>query len=267
MRPSEISKLLDEYGVRPTKSKGQNFLIDERVALREIEYANITSDDIVLEIGPGLGILTRLAMERAGRVIAVERDHGLCEFLRTTLPDLELIEGDALRVEFPPFDRMISNLPYSISSPIIFRILEHNFTSGVIMVQKEFGERMAASAGEEGYCRLSVNTYYRASCELLEVVPRTRFWPEPEVDSCIMRITPRKSPFRVKNERLFLALVDTLFQHRRKKIGTTLRKTGFASRDKIYSLPFIDERVEKLSPEEIADLANALSDETDNSES
>jgi len=259
MRPSEIAGILSRYSVRPSKTRGQNFLLDERVALREVEYASISDEEVVLEVGPGLGVLTELALERAKRVIAIESDAGLCQFLRERFPDLELIEGDALRVGFPPFDRFLSNLPYSISSPLIFKLLDHRFDTGVIMVQKEFGERMVASPGTGSYSRLSVNVYYRAECEILETVPRSRFWPQPEVDSCIVRLVPREAPFYVEDESLFFALVDVLFQHRRKKIGTVLRRRGLVERGRVESLPFIEERVEGLSPEQIGELANAIS--------
>ena len=169
-----------------------------------------------------------------------------------------LLEGDALELEWPRFNRFISNLPYSISSPLIFKLLDYEFKRGVIMVQKEFAERMAAKAGSDDYSRLSVNAYYRAKCEILEHVPRSRFWPQPEVDSSVVLLEPRAAPFKVLNERFYLTLVNLLFQHRRKKISTILKITGQATKEVIPSLPYADLRVETLTPEQIGELADAI---------
>jgi 16S rRNA (adenine1518-N6/adenine1519-N6)-dimethyltransferase len=260
MTPTEVKALLAQYGISPTKSKGQNFLLDERVADREVEHLNIMPWDSVLEVGPGLGILTERVLRSAKRTVCIELDAGVSSYIKTRFgEEVELIQGDALEVELPTFDRFISNVPYSISSPLIFRILDRDFRRAVIMVQKEFADRMAAKAGSDDYSRLSVNTYYRAHCELLDHVPRSKFWPQPEVDSTVVSMEPRPPPFKVVNERFFLHLVNLLFQHRRKKIGTILKMTGQASKDTIPSLPYIERRVEELSPELIGELADAIS--------
>ena len=136
---------------------------------------------------------------------------------------MELIEGDALDVEWPTFDRFISNIPYSISSPLIFKLLDQDFKMAVIMVQKEFADRMVAKADTDDYSRLSVSVYYRAKAEMMEKVGRNRFWPEPEVDSAVVRLTPRPPPFIVRNERMFHRMVELFFQQRRKKISTILK--------------------------------------------
>lgn len=259
MTPSEVKALLAQYGISPMKSKGQNFLLDEGVADREIEYLTIMPGETVLEVGPGLGILTERVLALASRTVCIELDAGVAEYIRNRFGDeVELIKGDALEVEMPSFDRFISNIPYSISSPLIFRILEQNFRRAVIMVQKEFAERMAAKAGTDDYSRLSVNTYYKARCEILEHVPRSKFWPQPEVDSAVVSLVPRPPPFKVVNERFFLHLINMLFQHRRKKIGTILKMTGQVDKESIPNLPFTELRVEELSPEQIGELADAI---------
>lgn len=234
--------------------------MDERVADREVEHLGIAPGEVVLEVGPGLGILTERVLTLAARTVCVELDAGIAAYIKGRFGErVELIEGDALKVELPQFDRFISNIPYSISSPLIFRILENDFRRAVIMVQKEFADRMAAGAGSDDYSRLSVNTYYRARCELLDHVPRSKFWPQPEVDSTVISLEPRPPPFKVVNERFFLHLVNLLFQHRRKKIGTILKMTGQADKDSIPSLPYTERRVEELSPEMIGELADAIS--------
>jgi len=260
MTPSEVKALLAQYGISPTKSKGQNFLLDERLADCEVGHLGIVPGEVVLEVGPGLGILTERVVGLAARTVCVELDPGVSSYIRNRFGErVELIQGDALEVELPRFDRFISNMPYSISSPLIFRILEQDFRRAVIMVQKEFADRMAAEAGSDDYSRLSVSTYYRARCKLLDHVPRSKFWPQPEVDSTVVSLEPRPPPFEVFNERFFLHLVNLLFQHRRKKIGTILKMTGQARKESIPSLPYVERRVEELSPEMIGELADAIS--------
>jgi len=254
----ELRSLLERYGVRPSKSKGQNYLIDRRVAEREVEYLDINPQDRVLEVGPGFGILTSALLQRTQNVTAVELEEGAVNYLKEVHPQVNVIQGDFLKLQVPPFDLFISNVPYSISSPLIFHLLELDFERAVVMVQREFAERMAATAGEKEYSRLSVNVNYRAECRLMENVPRSRFWPEPEVDSTVVLLTPRPAPFKVMDEVHFMRLVDMLFQQRRKKIGTVLKMKRMipdGARDRI---PYMDERVERLSPRQIGELSDAL---------
>jgi 16S rRNA (adenine1518-N6/adenine1519-N6)-dimethyltransferase len=259
MNPSEIKEILAQLGASPSKGMGQNFLIDDRVAERQVEFAAVGKEDTVLEIGPGLGVLTHKLAERAGQVVAVEMDRKLAEYLRTKLPsNVELIVGDALEIDLPPFDKVVSNLPYSISSPIIFKLLDHEFERAVVMLQKEFADRMVASPDTDDYSRLTVNVYYRAECRVLEKVPKSRFWPMPKVDSAVVELRPRPPPFPVRDEKLFLKLVELLFQQRRKKIGTVLRMKGMMSAEQRSAVPYADERVEVLSPEQIGELSDAV---------
>ncbi len=254
----ELRSLLERYGVRPSKSKGQNYLVDRRVAEREVEYLGISPGDRVLEVGPGFGILTEVLLQRTQDVTAIELEPGAVRFLRDRYPQVNVLEGDFLEVNVPPFDLFLSNVPYSISSPLLFRLLDMDFKRAVIMVQREFAERMAASAGEKEYSRLSVNVHYRAECKLLENVPRSRFWPEPEVDSTVVLLTPRLAPFALKDEEHFIRMVDVLFQQRRKKIGTVLKMKDMIKKEERKDLPYMDQRVEELSPEQIGELSDAI---------
>jgi len=259
MNPSEIASILDRLGAAPAKSRGQNFLVDDRVADRHVEYAGITSTEEVLEVGPGLGVLTTRLAAKAGRVVAIEADHKLASYLRGGLPsNVELIEGDALKVPFPRFDKFVSNLPYSISTPIIFKLLEHKFQRAVVMLQKEFADRMVAAPDTDDYSRLTVSVAYRAECRVLERVPRTRFWPAPKVDSALVELVPRPPPFAVADEELFFRMTEALFQNRRKKIGTVLRMRGLVRPDDRDRLPYMDLRVEALTPEQIGELADRV---------
>ena len=236
---------------------GQNFLIDNNVAKREVEQAGITSDDVVLEIGPGNGILTNLLAEKAKKVTAIEIDKDL--FNRLDVPsNVELINADALKVDFKDlgFNKIVSNLPFQISSPVTFKFLECNFDLAVLIYQKEFADRMIAKPKSKNYSRLSVNVYYRAECEMLNVVSKTCFRPQPKVDSATIRLTPRKSlAFSVLDEKIFFTLVKNLFNHRRKKIKTTLKEHY---KIEIDNLPYLNNRVEELTPEQIGKLSDVL---------
>ena len=238
---------------------GQNFLINKHAAQREIEYADISKKDVVLEIGPGNGIITRLLAEKAKKVIAIEIDENLINNLSYNLPDnVELIHADAVKYDFdklPVFNKIVSNLPYQISSPITFKFFKYGFELAVLIYQKEFGERLVATEGKK-YSRLSVNSYYWAEAELLETIPRSFFNPQPKVDSCIIRLKRRYTPpFILDNENFFFNLTNLLFSQRRKKIKNILPQ----SKDiKNSDIPFLNCRVEEISPENIGELSNIL---------
>jgi 16S rRNA (adenine1518-N6/adenine1519-N6)-dimethyltransferase len=238
---------------------GQHFLIDLSVARREVGYAKLTNDDVVLEIGPGQGVITRLLAQKAKLVIAIEIDQRLVDKLKTTLPEnVTLISGDALSVDFqtlPRFTKIVSNLPFEISSPITFKFLESSFSKAILIYQKDFAERLVAIPGKKEYSRLTVGVSYKAQCRILQDVPRTSFSPAPKVDSSIVELTPRKKPmFNVENERFFFELTKQLFNHRRKKIRYTIK----ALYKDIEQLPFLDQRVEELTPKQIGELSNVL---------
>jgi len=257
MNRNETSRLINETGVVPKKSKGQNFLTDERVATRHVDFAGIEKGDKVLEVGPGLGILTNILIERSDDVTCIELDDILADYISERYGDrITLIRGDAMKVDFPPFDRFVSNLPYSISTPVIFKLLEYDFKKAVVMVQKEFAERMVAAVGLPDYSRLTVSMYYRADCRILETVPASRFKPRPKVDSALVEIVPRPPPFKVLDERTFFKVTEVAFNHRRKKIGTSLKASGMIPKD--AEIPYLDDRIETLTPEQIGELSDAV---------
>lgn len=242
---------------------GQNFLVDKRVAERQLSYANISKKDTVLEIGPGNGILTQLLAEKAKKVIAIEIDKILYDKLKNTLPaNVELLNKDALKIDYKAisnFNKIVSNLPYNISSPITFKILDYDFYDfdlAVLIYQKEFAERLVAKPGTKDYSRLTVNVYYKAKCELLENISKTSFSPQPKVDSSIIRLLKRdKPPFNVVSEDFFYFLTKKLFSHRRKKIRNILKDFLEVNFTKT---PYLDCRVEELTPEQIGKLCNLL---------
>lgn len=243
------------------RKTGQNFLVNKKVAEREIQYACIDKGDVVLEVGPGMGILTTLLAEKAKKVIAIEIDGELVDKLRQFLPDnVMLIHDDALMVDFeklPKFNKIVSNLPFNISSPITFKFLDYIFSLAVLIYQKEFADRMIVKPGGKHYSRLSVGVYYKSCCEVVEMVSKTCFYPQPRVDSCMVRLSPREfPPFSVLDEAFFFDLTRELFNHRRKKIKNTLNE--LYEDIQFEDVPYIDRRVEELAPEQIGELSNVL---------
>jgi 16S rRNA (adenine1518-N6/adenine1519-N6)-dimethyltransferase len=243
-----------------TKKLGQNFLIDKKVAQREVFYADINNNDVVLEIGPGKGILTKLLAKKAKKVISIEIDEKLIKNLVKSLPNnVELIHGDALKIDFnnlPKFNKIVSNLPFQISSPITFKFFEYDFSLAILIYQKEFAERIIAVPGNKNYSRLSVTVYYKAKSELLENISKNCFNPKPKVDSCMIKLIPRKKPpFELIDEKKFFDLVKIMFNNRRKKIKNVIKKVDNIE---LKDLPYLENRIEQLSPEQIGELCNLI---------
>jgi len=262
--------LLRRHRVFPKKRFGQNFLVNSSVLKRMVDYANVNEDDLVLEVGAGLGFLTETLARTCKRVFAVEIDPRLVRILRERLGGLEnveLIEGDILKVPIPKFNKVVSTPPYSISSQLLFWLLGKKFECAVLTFQKEFAERLNAPIGSKEYCRLTVMSYYKAEVELLELVPKEFFYPKPDVDSIITRLKPKvHPPFEVKDEKTFFDLVRVLFTQKNKKVRNAvipfLRKTGLNRKEALEVANNIichEKRVRELAPEDFGALANELS--------
>lgn len=224
---------------------GQHFLKDVRYAQRAVEAAALTKEDTVLEVGPGKGVLTRLLAQTGARVVAVELDEGLADAL--DVPGVELIRGDAVQVPLPPFTACVSNLPYQISSPFLFRLLDLDFRVAVLLVQKEFADRLIAKPGTGDYGRLTVNAQRRARVERIARVPPGAFDPPPRVDSALVKITPQPPAFDAPPN--YDDVVQRAFSQRRKKLANSLGRKD---------VPHADRRPEELTPEEFADVARHL---------
>ena len=267
--------LLRKHGIRLSKRAGQHQVIDPTVLEQMVDYAELSRDDEVLEIGAGVGNLTLLLAARAGRVIAVERDRRLVRVLGERLgghSNVKLLYGDALRVELTNFNKVVANLPYGISSDITFRLLEHKFKLAVLMYQREFAERLVAKQGSDDYGRLTVNAYYRANVELLGEVPSEAFFPQPKVTSAIVRLRPREPPFDVADEGMFFNVVRALFQHRRQRVRNALYRSfgevfpgvkiskaeRRAAIDQKLPKALAETRVMDLAPEKFGVIANLL---------
>lgn len=263
-------RLIKVYRIYPRKRLGQNFAVDDSLLYSMVSYANLTQNDIVLEVGAGLGFLTRLLSSRCKQVIAVEVDLKLVTLLREQLSDLEnveLIEGDVLDVCISRFDKVVSTPPYSISSPLLFWLLERSFQLAVLTFQEEFARRLTAQVGSKDYSRLTVATYYRADVELLDHVPRDSFYPPPDVDSSIVRLKPKPTPFIVKDEHVFFDLIQTVFTQRNKKLRNAVLPFLIKyklNRDQAQALAdtltFHDKRVRELAPEDFGALTNEIID-------
>jgi 16S rRNA (adenine1518-N6/adenine1519-N6)-dimethyltransferase len=261
-------RLLHTYKIFPKKRLGQTFMVDEGLLRLMISHASVNKNDVILEIGAGLGFLTRLLSQKCKHVITVEVDPRLIRILRTELKDLEnvkLIKGDVLKVPIPSFNKVVSNPPFYISSPILFWLLEKKFDCAILTFQKEFAERLVAPVGSREYGRLTVMTYYRADVELLDHVPKSMFYPAPDVDSHIVRLKPKPPPFTVQDKQAFFELVQTLFTQRNKKVRNAitpfLAKLGI-EKEKIIevadSLPYHDKRVRELAPEDFGVLVDEI---------
>jgi 16S rRNA (adenine1518-N6/adenine1519-N6)-dimethyltransferase len=231
-----------------------------------VAYAGVREDDVVLEVGAGLGGLTQVLAERCRRVLAVEMDARLMKILRQrNLSNVEFIEGDILRVSVPTFNKVVSTPPYSIISPLLFWVFEREFEVGVITCQKEFADRLVAPIGSKAYGRLSVTTRYRADFELLDIVSNDNFYPTPDVDSVIVRFTPKQPPFVVEHAETFAKLVRVLFTQRNKKVRNAIQpflRAVHVDEGRLVtyadSLPLHDRRVRELSPAEFGRLANVI---------
>jgi len=241
---------------------GQHFLIDDHVIEKIISYADITPTETILEIGGGTGNLTKKLAQLCNRLVVVEADRHLALKL-CSIPGIDVLQGDALRVEFPPFDKTVSNLPYQISSKVTFKLLKHPFTCGVLMYQKEFAERMVAAPGTKDYSRLTVCLSYKSKVKVLARVPNTAFNPRPAVDSVIVSLVPTKPRFSVVNDMFFHRFVRALFTQRRKTLKAALMVTAQLLNIKtmdylIAKMPqrCLVRRPYELSPEEIATLSN-----------
>lgn len=253
---------------RPRKRFGQHFLTDRRILARIADAAELTRDDTVIEIGPGRGALTEELLARAGRVIAVEIDRDLSALLRERWADesaFSLVEGDVLEQSLPDLAGgdyvLVGNVPYNITTPIIFHALERpRPVRAVYLVQHEVAERIAASPGSDAYGALSVNVQSVAHAERLFGVPAKSFKPPPKVESAVIRLSPRADPAVLpEEERAFRTLVQGAFGMRRKQLRRVLRTLWGMDAEAVEEIlrraglsP--EARPETLSPEDFARL-------------
>jgi 16S rRNA (adenine1518-N6/adenine1519-N6)-dimethyltransferase len=254
----DVKQILNERGIRPARSLGQYFLIDDGVARRMVDYAGVGSEDVILEIGAGVGSLTEQLIGKAKKVYAVETDAALCEVLRERYPNqstIEVLEGDIMKLELPEFDKVVASIPFSISSPITYKLLLHKpgFGVAVLLYQREFTQKLIATPNTNAYGRISVIMQVLADIEVLEIVHRDAFYPAPPVTTAIVRLKEKKERL-VNDNAKFFELVTAAFAQRRKKL-TRLFKGRLLGTTALVEL---EKRPEELWPGEFAKVANYM---------
>ncbi len=256
MNTLEITKrIMRTNSIFAKKSFGQNFLIDDNILQGIVDSANVTSGDTIVEIGPGLGNLTHYILEKGAKVIAFEIDNDMIDILKDRFANntnLDIVNQDILKVDMEEyFDnkkvKIIANLPYYITTPIIFKLLEYrkNIDSITIMIQKEVADRIAALPCSKDYGVLTINTNYMADIKRIFNVPNTSFIPAPNVTSSVIQIVPneeKEKALGIKNEETFKELIKKAFSARRKKLSNSLSNTGIKGMTK----QDIDNVIEKV---------------------
>ena len=234
---SDVRRLADRLDLRPTKQKGQNFVIDANTVRRIVRESRITGSDVVLEVGPGLGSLTLALLEVAERVTAVEIDDKLAGLLEETIAErapgqaqnFTLVHADALRITElpgPPPSALVANLPYNISVPVLLHLMAllPSLQRGLVMVQAEVADRLAAGPGTKAYGVPSVKAAWYADVRRAGSIGRNVFWPAPNVDSGLVAWTHREPPTTTVSREQVFAVVDAAFAHRRKALRGALRE-------------------------------------------
>ena len=280
--PQNTIEVLQKYHFNFQKKFGQNFLIDTHVLEKIISAANITKEDMVLEIGPGIGTMTQYLAEAAGKVIAVEIDRNLIPILGETLGSYEnvtVINEDVMKLDIAELAerenggrpiKVVANLPYYITTPIIMGLFEKHvpLESITVMVQKEVAERMQTGPGNKDYGALSLAVQYYAEPYIVANVPPNCFMPRPKVGSAVIRLTcHEKPPVEVRDEKLMFDIIRASFNQRRKTLVNGLHNSPVLDFSKEEILQAVESlgkgagvRGEALSLEEFAALSNALSE-------
>ncbi len=280
--PSATKEIINKYSFAFQKKFGQNFLIDSNVLESIIRGAEITKDDFVLEIGPGIGTMTQYLCEAARQVVAVEIDKMLIPILEDTLSEydnVEVINQDVLKVDIKSLAeeknngepiKVVANLPYYITTPIIMGLFESGvpIDSITIMVQKEVADRMQTGPGSKDYGALSLAVQYYATAKVILNVSATCFMPRPNVDSAVIKLTRHKEPtVNVADEKLMFKIIRASFNQRRKTLVNGLKNSPEISFSKEQIVKAIEKigkpetiRGEALTLEEFAELANAFTE-------
>ena len=280
--PSATKEIINKYSFAFQKKFGQNFLIDSNVLESIIRGAEITKDDFVLEIGPGIGTMTQYLCEAARQVVAVEIDKMLIPILEDTLSEydnVEVINQDVLKVDIKSLSeeknngkpiKVVANLPYYITTPLIMGLFESGvpIDSITIMVQKEVADRMQTGPGSKDYGALSLAVQYYATAKVILNVSATCFMPRPNVDSAVIKLTRHKEPtVNVADEKLMFKIIRASFNQRRKTLVNGLKNSPELSFSKEQIVKAIEKigkpetiRGEALTLEEFAELANAFTE-------
>jgi 16S rRNA (adenine1518-N6/adenine1519-N6)-dimethyltransferase len=274
--PAEVRLLADRLGLRPTKQRGQNFVIDANTVRRIVRASGVGADDVVLEVGPGLGSLTLALLDTVSRVVAVEVEAVLAGALPGTVatyaPDhadrLTVVEADALRVRDlpgPPATALVANLPYNVSVPVLLHLMSTvpSLRHGLVMVQAEVADRLAAPPGSRTYGVPSVKAAWFADVRRVGSVSRTVFWPAPNVDSGLVAWTRREPPSGSASREEVFRVIDAAFAQRRKTLRSTLKQLAGSAEaaEAALAVAGVDpmSRGESLAVEDFARIAEGLS--------
>ena len=270
MSLEETKQLLQKNHIVPNKLMGQNFMVEPSLYFKLCRYAALNKGDVVLDAGAGFGWLTCYLADKCKGVVAVEKDPKIAAVLIEQvkcLSNVTVVEGDVLKTALPEFNKVIAAPPYYLSSQLVTWLLQRKFDCAVLILQKEFADRLAAPIGSEDYSWLTVITSQLAEVELFDLVPKVMFYPQPEVDSLIISIKPRRTkPFEINDPALFLRLVKWLFTQRNKKLAKAISpfirsnfKLTKQEAEKIaLSLHHSNKRVRELQPKDFGAIANAL---------
>lgn len=276
--PSTIKDIREKHGFNFSKNLGQNFLVDKNIIDDIIEGSNITEEDLVIEIGPGVGVLTAEAAQRAAKVVAVEIDINLIPILEETLAEYDnvtVINRDILKTDLKELVneygtgggvKIIGNLPYYITTPIIMKILEEDVKADsiTIMMQKEVADRLKASPGNKTYGAISAAVQYYCTVQQIATAPKEVFVPRPKVDSAVLRLDVRKEPpVEVADKAMFFKCIKSGFEQRRKTLLNSLTGVAGLAKDDIKQVlenAGIESvrRIETLDMQELADLSNSM---------
>ena len=278
----ETKFIMKKYNIRANKSLGQNFLISEQVVNEIVESSKIDKEDLVIEIGPGLGTLTKYLLEKAGKVIGIELDKKMVEILQDRFKlynNFELYQQDVLKIDLKHLIKkekentnikkvkIVANLPYYITTPIIMKLLEEklDLESITVMIQKEVADRLIAIPGEKETGAITYAVYYYAIAEAILEVPKESFIPEPEVTSKVIKLNIRKEPpIEVQDKELMFKIIKSAFMQRRKTLINALNNAKiFQNKEEgnqILESLKLDESVrsEKLTLENFADITNRI---------
>ncbi len=279
---NETKFLMKKYGIIANKKLGQNFLIDENVLDTIVNSSEISSEDLVIEIGPGLGTLTQKLLEEAGKVICVELDDRMITVLQDRFfmyNNLEIINEDILKIDLGKLIKenkknsdlkkvkIVANLPYYITTPIIMKLLEEklDIESITVMIQKEVADRLTAIPGNKNSGAITYTVYYYSQAEEILTVPNTSFIPEPEVESEVIKLNIRKKPvIEIKDEEKFFKIIKYAFMQRRKTLVNSLSNSNlFESKQQIENILKelgIDKRIrgEALTIEQFAKITKLI---------
>ncbi|GAA0109452.1 16S rRNA (adenine(1518)-N(6)/adenine(1519)-N(6))-dimethyltransferase RsmA [Clostridium tertium] len=270
----KTAELVKKYNFKFSKSLGQNFLIDDSVPRDIVAGAEVDENDLVIEIGPGVGTLTAQLLNKAKKVVAIELDNDLIPILNQEIgdnPKFTLIHKDALKVNFNEIIgeeksvKLVANLPYYVTTPIIVKLLKegYNFKSLTIMIQKEVAERMNADPGNKDYGSLSLLVQYYCNTKIVRRVPPQCFIPRPKVDSIVIRLDKLNEPkVKVENEKLFFDIIRNSFNMRRKTLWNGVKNIGLSKEnlELAFNEANIDpkRRGETLTIEEFATLSDKI---------